>query len=103
MINIHTQFQLRPTRFIVMYKFVHDLLLSLLFTFPQCGIYTPETYNSNALGIGACRGRNRLWTRTVERYTRTGLHECVVSTMSGSPSETTQDRAQTMDTHLVPE
>ena len=45
----------------------------------------------------ACSGSNRLWTRRLDRYTRAGLAETVVSTMSGPLSETTQDRTQTKD------
>ena len=37
-------------------------------------------------------------TRTLDRHTRAGLPECVVSTMSGLPPETAQDRTQTKDT-----
>ena len=43
-----------------------------------------------------------LWTRTLDRYTRAGLHECVASTMSGPPPKATQDRTQTKDTHPIP-
>ena len=39
---------------------------------------------------------------TLGRYTRAGLPEYVVSTMSGSPPETAQDRTQTNDTHPIP-
>ena len=37
---------------------------------------------------------NRLWTRTLDKYTRAGLHECLVSKMSGPPPEITQDVTQ---------
>ena len=70
---------------------------------PQCRSYTPGTYNPNARGSDSCKGSNKLWTRTLRRYTRAGLPECVVSTMSGPPLETTQDRTQIKDTHPVPE
>ena len=40
-----------------------------------------------------------VWTRTLDRYTRAGLPERVVSTMAGPPPETTQGRTQTKDTH----
>ena len=62
------------------------------------GHYTPGTYNPNACGSDACRGSNCIWTRTLDRYTRAGLPECVVSTVSGPPPETAQDRTQTKDT-----
>ena len=39
------------------------------------------------------------WTDTQGR----GLPECVVRTMSGPPSETTQDKTQTKDTYPIPE
>ena len=48
------------------------------------------------VGSYACRGSNRLWTRPLDRYTRSSLPECVVKAMSGP--ETTQDRTQTKDT-----
>ena len=46
-------------------------------------------------------GSNSLWTRTLDRYTRAGLPEYVVRTMSGPPPETTQDMKQTKDTHPI--
>ena len=46
-----------------------------------------------------CRGSSCLWTRTLDRYTRMGLPECVVSTISGPPPETAQDRTQRTHTH----
>ena len=52
-------------------------------------------------GSDACRGSNSLGTRTLDRYTRAGLPEYVVSTMSGPPPETTQER-NTKDTHPIP-
>ena len=59
----------------------------------------PGKYKPNARESDACRGSNSLWTRTLDRYTRAGLPECVVSTMSGPPPKTTQDRTLTKDTH----
>ena len=53
-----------------------------------------RTYNPNSRGSDACRGSNFLWNRTLDRYTRAGLPECVVSTMSGPPPETPWDRTQ---------
>ena len=47
-------------------------------------------------------GSNSLGTRTLDRYMRVGLHECVLSTMSWSPPETTQDRTQTKDIQPIP-
>ena len=61
---------------------------------PNLGLTSPGTYNPNARGSNACRGSNSLWTRTLDRYTRAGLPECVSSTMSGPPPKTTQDRTQ---------
>ena len=66
------------------------------------GLTPPGTYKPNARGSDACRGSNSLWTRTLNRYTRAGLPECVVSTMSEPPPKTTQDRTQTKDTHPIP-
>ena len=37
------------------------------------------------------------WTRTLDKYTRAGLPECVVRAMSGPPPEITQDRTQIKD------
>ena len=64
---------------------------------PNLGLTPPGTYNPNARGSDAC-ARNCLWTRTLDRHTRAGLPECVVSTMSGTPPNTTQYRIQTKDT-----
>ena len=71
---------------------------------PNLGLTPPPpgTYKPNSRGSDACRGSNSLWTRTLDRYTRAGLPECVVSTMSGPPPKTTQDRTQTNDTHPIP-
>ena len=76
--------------------------LFFLFTLPNLGLTPPGTYKPNARGSDACRGSNSLWTRTLDRYTSSGLPQCVLSTMSGSPPKTTQDRTQTKDTHPIP-
>ena len=72
------------------------LLLPLLrlLTLPQTRTYIPGTYKPNARGSNACRGSNNPWNRTLDRYTRAGLPECVVSTMSGPQPKTTQVRTQ---------
>ena len=78
------------------------LFLLRLFTLPpQSRTYTPGL-TTHARGSNACRGRNNLWTRTLDRYTRVGLPECVISTMSGPPPEKTQDKTQIKDTHPIP-
>ena len=69
---------------------------------PNLGLTPLRTYKLNARGSDACRGSNSLWTRTLDRYTRTGLPECVVSKMSGPPPKTAQDGTQTKDTHPIP-
>ena len=69
---------------------------------PNAGLAPQETYNANARGTDNCRGSNRLCTRTLDRYTRAGLPECVVSTISGSPPKITQVRTHAKDTCLVP-
>ena len=69
---------------------------------PNLGLTPPGTYNLNTRGSDACRGSSCLWTRTLDRYTRAGLPECVVSTMSRPPPETSQDRTQTKDIHPTP-
>ena len=58
------------------------------------GLTSPGTYKPNARRSEALRGSNSLWTRTLDRYTRAGLPECVVNTMSGPPPKTKQDRTQ---------
>ena len=83
------------------------LLFSFFFFFfylpsPNLGLTSPETYNPNARRSDAYRGSNSLWTRTLGRYIRTGLPECVVSTNSGPPPETTQNRTRTKDTQPIP-
>ena len=66
---------------------------SVIYILPQCSTYTSRTYIPNV-----CNGSNK----NSRRYTRAGLPECVVSTMSGPPPETTQNRTQTKNTHSVP-
>ena len=46
---------------------------------------SPRLYNTNARGSDASRANNRLWSRTLDRYTD------MVSTISGPPSKTTKD------------
>ena len=55
---------------------------------PNLGLTPPGSHNPNARESDACRGSNCLWTRTLDRYIRAGLPECVVSTMSGLPPKT---------------
>ena len=93
----------QPSSNIIGHLHQHLLLFLLrLFVLPNLGLTPYGTYNSNAHGSDACRGSNSLWTRTLDRYTRAGLPECVVSTMSGPPPETTHERTQTKDTHSIP-
>ena len=47
-------------------------------------------------------GRATVFGPEHQTYTRAGLPECVVSTMSGPPPKTMQDRTQTKDTHPIP-
>ena len=72
--------------------------------FPNVGLTPPRTYNPNALGqmpVGVSKDYGaEHWTD--RDYIRADLPECVVSTISGPPPETTQDRTQTNDTQLVP-
>ena len=92
--------------FSFVYKFYQLHVLSCRITFriflffaylpsPNLGLTPPGTYKPNARGSDACRGSNSLWTRTLDRYTREGLPECVLSTLSGPPPKTTQDRTHT--------
>ena len=80
----------------------HWAVVPLMMMMMNLGLTPPGTYNLNARGSDACRGSNSLWTRTLYRYTRAGLHECMVSTMSVPPPKTIQDREQTKDTHPIP-
>ena len=52
-------------------------------------------------GLGAFSESQRLWTRTLGRSTSAALPEFVVSRMSGSPSDTMQERIQIKDTYTV--
>ena len=78
------------------------LLPSSYLPSPNLGLTPPGNYKPNARGSDACRGSNSLWTRTLDRYTRAGLPESVVSAMSGPPPKTTQDRIRTKNTHPIP-
>ena len=93
------------TRLISFLSFFLSFSLSLLFFVhlptSNLGLTRLGTYNPNARGSDACRGSNSLWTRTLDRYKRAGLPECVVSTMSGPPPETTQDRTQRTHTQFL--
>ena len=64
---------------------------SVIYTSAMSDLHPIGTCNPNARGSDACRGSDRLWTRTLYRYIRAGLHESVDSTMPGPPRETTQD------------
>ena len=70
-----------------------SFFLSLLFTFLQCSTYTPPVLQLKCPCViqYVCRGRNRLWTRTLDRYTRASLPECVVSRILEPPAKTTHD------------
>ena len=81
---------------------IYFFFFFFLFILPQSRTYTPGTYKPNARGSDVCRGSNSVWTTTLDRYTRTGLPECVVSTISGPPPKITQDRTQTKDTLRIP-
>ena len=83
-------------------NFSFFLLLLVFLPSPNLGLTPPGTNNPNARGSDAFRRNNCLWTRTLDRYTRAGLPECVVSTLSWPPPETTQDRTQTKDMHPNP-
>ena len=90
-------FTAMAVRLMILYFFLRHLsFLSLLFTLHQCTTYSPPpgTYNPNARESDACTGSNRLWTRTLHRYTRTSLPDCVVSIMSGLPPETADDKTR---------
>ena len=76
------------------HPFILSFFLLSLFTLPQSRTYTHRDFNPNARGSDACKGSICLWTRTLGRYTRAGLPECVVNTMLGPPPETARDRTQ---------
>ena len=77
-----------------------SFFLLRLFILPNQGLTSPGNYNPNVRGLDAFWGSSSFWTGTLDKYPRAGLPECVVSTMSGPPSETTQDRTQR--THSIP-
>ena len=63
-------------------SFFLSFVLLRLFTIPQSSTcHHPPTgiYNPNSRGPNAYRGSNNLLTRILDRYTRAGLPECVVS------------------------
>ena len=61
---------------------------------PNLGVTHLGTYKPNARRSDACSRSNNLWTRTLDRYPRAGLPECVVSTISGPPPKPIQHRTQ---------
>ena len=71
------------------YLFFHVYLPS-----SNLGLTPPGTYNPNARGSDACRGEQQFGDQNTW-HTRAGLPECMVSTMSGPPPKTTQDRTHT--------
>ena len=93
--NLHIKINLKINIFFFFFFFFFFAYLHS----PNLGLTPPGTYKPNAR---TCRGCNSLWTRTPDRYTRAGLPECVLSTMSGPPPKTTQDRTQIKDTHPIP-
>ena len=61
------------------------------------------SYSRNLIEYMTTDGKEQQTVNQMSRrYTRAGLPECVVSTMSGPPLETTKDRTKTKDTHPVP-
>ena len=49
--------------------------------------------------VRCLQGKHNIWTRTLDRYTKASVPEFVVSTMSGPPPETSQDRTQRTHTN----
>ena len=74
--------------------------LHLLFTIPNARLYNPrDVRRTIQMPVGQMTVReHRLWTGTLDMYIRSGLPESVVSRISGSPQEKTQDKTQT--THI---
>ena len=54
-------------RIFTLYEEMFYFFLSLLFNLLNVGF---TSYNLNAPGSYACRGSNRLWTRTLDIHTR---------------------------------
>ena len=86
--NMSHKIQVSDVKSVNITPLIYNLFLRL-FTLPKSRTYKPNSHESDA-----CRGNNSLWIRTLDRYTRAGLPECVVSTMSGPLPQTTQDRTQ---------
>ena len=90
------------------YSFFY-FFLSLFVSSSSC-IYPPPIQDLHPSGLRIqmpvgqmpVGGSSCLWTRTLDRYTRAGLPECVVGTMSVPLPEAAQDRTQTKDTHPIP-
>ena len=83
----------------IQYGYLKLILFFLSFFFmylpsPNLGLTPPGLITHMPVGLDAYRGSNCLWTRTLDRCTRVGLPECVVSTMTGPPQETAQDKTQ---------
>ena len=62
---------------------------------PHVRLPPPPELLSKFPWVRCLYGSDKLWDRTLDRYTRNGLPECLVSTKSGPPPETAQDRTQT--------
>ena len=106
-IRVHTIFSYQHLEMPSCLVLCNDFFLSFFLSFfPSfSGIYPPQsrTYKLRDLQpkcpwFRYLKRSNIHWTRTLDRYTRAGLRECVVNIMSGPPPETTQDR--TKRTHI---
>ena len=81
--------------------YIHQyFLLLLLFTLPNLGL-TPTLGLTTQMPVSQMPVGGTVFGPEHQTYTRAGLPECVVNTMSGPPPETIQDRTQRKDTHPI--
>ena len=83
---------------VIVFFFIIVIVFFFFLPSPNLGLTPPGLTTQIPMG----RGSNSLWTRTLERYTRAGLPECVVSTMSGPLPGTAHDKTQKKDIHPIP-
>ena len=68
---------------------------------PSVGLTPPGIYKPNVRGSDACRGSNRLWSRTLDKHNSGPPSMCARHKIRAT-AEITQDRTQTKDTCTIP-